>query len=116
MKTIIAATLMAICLSACSSVDTQRVGASTRQLTEDQKHRLYSAALGASELPLETELFREVCREIGIFDVEGKPNDQYMSFVARHVDWATNIENKQFRREIDSREKAETYVRAHLPQ
>jgi hypothetical protein len=117
MKISIAAIVFAVCLSACSSIDSRTdVANKANRLTDDEKHRLYSAALAASESPLETELFKEVCREIGIFDADGKPNNKYMSFVASHVDWGTNPQSNQFRREIDSKEKAEAYVRAHLPQ
>jgi hypothetical protein len=87
---------------------------SASPLSDDQKHRLYSAALAASESPLETDTFKEVCRQIGIFDANGKPNDQYMAFVSRHVDWSMQSESDEFRREIDSKEKARQYIEKHF--
>lgn len=83
-------------------------------LSEDEKHRLYAAALAASDSPLDTDAFKAACRKIGIFDANGKPNDEYMAFVSEHVNWGTKSETDQFRREIDSKEKARAYIREHL--
>jgi hypothetical protein len=84
------------------------------RLTEDEKHRLYSAALAVSESPLDTETFKEVCKKIGIFDSGGNPNDKYMVFVAAHVDWGMKPETDQFRREINTKEKARGYLNQHV--
>ena len=83
-------------------------------MSDDQKHRLYSAALAASDSPMDTRAFADVCRTIGIFDPQGKPNDQYISFVSRHVDWADRTETEEFRREIDSKEKPQAYIAKNL--
>jgi hypothetical protein len=83
-------------------------------LSEDEKHRLYSAALAASESPLDTDTFKDVCQTIGIFDASGKPNDQYMVFVGQHVNWGMKVETDQFRREINSKDKATEYIKEHL--
>jgi hypothetical protein len=84
-------------------------------LSEEAKHRLYTAALAASESPLDTDLFKEVCKTIGIFDTNGVPNDNYLPFVSAHIDWAMKAETEQLRREIDTKEKAKDYVAKHLP-
>jgi hypothetical protein len=119
MRLIVVTTLVAICFSACPSssgttkpLDT-RTGAA--RLTEDERHRLYSAALAASESPLDSQIFKEVCRKIGIFDVNDKPNEEYMAFVARHIDWSMKAENGQFRSELDTKERARQYINLHLP-
>ena len=118
MKRIITIVLIVLCFSACSSrgADTRSAlqNGATR-LTDEEKHRLYTAALAASESPLDNDAFKEVCRTIGICDAHGKPNDQYMAFVSRHVDWATKSETDDFRREINSKEKAREYVNQYLP-
>jgi len=111
MRAIVVMTLLAPCWSACNS-SAQRNHAAG--LTEDEKHRLYSAALATSESPVDTDTLKDVCRSIGIFDAHGQPNDQYMVFVSRHVDWAKRMETKEFRREIDSKEKARAYITKHL--
>ena len=85
------------------------------QLTEDERHRLYSAALAASDSPLDNDLFKDVCRKIEIFDANGRPNENYMAFVSAHVDWGMRSETDQFRQEINSREKARQYISQHLP-
>lgn len=104
--------LIALWMTSCSSGG---AGNSIKNLSEDEKHRLYSAALASSESPLETDTFKQVCQQIGIYDSAGKPNEQYMTFVSQHVDWSMKSEPNQFRREIDSKEKAQRYIKQHLP-
>jgi hypothetical protein len=120
MKLIISIAFLAISMSA-SSVSGSRIpssgtasGRASLSLTEDKKHRLYTAALAASESPLDSDTFKDVCRESGIFDASGTPNDQYMAFVSQHVNWGIKSETEQFRREINSRDKAREYIREHL--
>ena len=86
-----------------------------RPLNDDERHRLYSAALAASESPLDTETFKKVCREIGIVDARGQANDQYMAFVSEHVNWGMRSETEEFRQEINTQEKAREYLSRHLP-
>ena len=113
--------LLAIVASACAGCSTYVSSGKpgphdqATSLSEDERHRLFSAALAASESPLESEIFKDACRKIGVFDTVGEPNDKYMAFVAAHVDWAMKTEVNQFRREIDTREKALEYLRQHLP-
>jgi len=104
--------LIAIFFSGCAlkaSPDAQK------RLSEDEKHRLYSAALAASESPLDTDTFKKVCREIEIVDAHGRANDQYMAFVSEHVNWGLKPETEQFRQEINTQEKAREYLSRHLP-
>ena len=82
--------------------------------SEEEKHKIYTAALAADESPLDSALFKEVCKKIGIFDAEGKPNDKYMVFVAEHVEWAMKPELELFRSEINTKEKAREYVNRQL--
>ena len=74
-----------------------------------------AGALAANESPLETEAFKVVCERIGIFDVHGRPNNNYLGFVSAHVDWAMKDETQQFKADINSREKAREYIAQHLP-
>ena len=118
MRSLLAITVFACCLPvfvSCGSGSAVRARQDGLELTKDEKHRLYSAALAASESPLDTDLFKEVCRKIGIFDARGKPNEAYMSFVAEHVNWSMKPEIEQFKREIDTKDKANKYVSEHLP-
>lgn len=115
LHSVIGAAMLAIFFAGCSSLAShagQHNGG--RRFTDDQKHRLYSAALAASDSPMDTKAFTDVCRTIGIFDSAGKPNDQYIAFVSRHLDWASRSETEEFRREIDSKTKAQAYIDTHL--
>ena len=116
MRAVLAITVIALCLSACNSYGSRSAAPrnNAARFTEDEEHRLYSAALAANESPLDTDTFKDVCRMIGIFDVRGQPNDQYMAFVSRHVDWGIKPETIQFRQEINSKEKAREYLKQHL--
>jgi len=113
-KLTLATALLALTFSAVSCTGNARM-ASRNTLSEDEKHRLYSAALAATEAPLESELFKDVCRRIGIFDAEGKPNNNYMSFVSTHVEWAMKAETGQFKAEINTRDKARDYISKYVP-
>jgi hypothetical protein len=121
MKSILAIVLGGVFLSISMSACTGSTGTSTAKaepvaLTEDEKHRLYAAALAASEFPLESTSFKEVCERIGIFDAQGNQNDNYMGFVAAHIEWAMKPESQPFKREINSREKASEYINKNSPQ
>lgn len=89
-------------------------GWAKESLTEDEKHRLYAAALAVSDSPLDSEIFKRVCRRIEIFDAGGNPNDKYIKFVSAHVDWATKPQTALFRNQIDTPEKARQYIDEHL--
>src|ERR1700694_3996034 len=117
MRSVFAITVIALCVAARSSCGpgsaTGMRNGGTR-LSDDEKHRLYSAALAASDSPLDNDTFKDVCQRIGIFDAAGKPNDQYMAFVSQHVNWGTRPEANQFRQEINSKDKAAEYIKRHL--
>jgi hypothetical protein len=121
MKPVLMIVLLAVVASACgirrSTSASGKTGSGNQAtaLTDDEKHRLYTAALAASESPLDTDLFKEVCKTIGIFDTNGVPNDNYLPFVSAHIDWAMKPETDQLRREINTKEKAKDYVAWHLP-
>lgn len=121
MRIILATIIVAASFSGCSSASSNRaappiatIESGGSNLTEDQKHKLYTAALAVSEFPLDTDIFKEVCRRIGIFNAAGKPNDKYMAFVAKHVEWAMKQETEGFRSEINTKEKARDFIRQLL--
>jgi hypothetical protein len=116
MKLILAIMLMGTSLTACTrSAGTSAAGADQPGLTDDEKHRLYAAALTAIESPLESESFNRVCEKIGIFDKQAHQNENYMAFVQAHVEWAMKPETAPFRTEINTRDKAREYLSKHLP-
>lgn len=111
---LLAVALIALVVSGCGSASSTTTRNTAGRMSEDERHRLYSAALAASESPLDSDTFKNVCREIGIFDAQGRPNDQYMAFVSAHVNWGVRSETEQFRREINSKDKATEYLKKHL--
>ena len=113
---ILAVLALALSASGCGGNANTQASHSTGMLSDENKHRLYSAALASSDSPRESEIFKTVCRKIGIFDAGDAPNDSYVSFVSAHVDWAMKAENEQFKQEINSREKARGYLSKYLPQ
>ena len=119
MKSILATVLVSVLIgffvSACTNGSGTSASVVATGLTEDEKHRLYAAALAASEFPLENQTFKEVCMKIGIFDAGGNQNDNYMGFVTAHFEWAMNKETEAFKREINTREKARAYLYKSLP-
>jgi hypothetical protein len=108
--------LIVVLSSSCSPLGSRLNQNNRARLSEDERHRLYAAALAVSESPMDSEIFKDVCRQIGIFDEHGRPNDQYIMFVSQHVNWGVRSESEPFRREIDSKERARDYLKRHLSQ
>jgi hypothetical protein len=121
MKSTFLIALVAITLSGCTQHDSPVSAAKVVEtrpevsgMSDDDKHRLYSAALATSDSPLDTRLFKDVCQKIGIYDLSGKPTAEYMSFVQTHIHWGMRAENESFRLEINSKEKARKYIVSRL--
>lgn len=111
---IIMAVSVVLSLGACG-VGARNGKITGSRLNDAEQHRLYAAALAASDSPLDSQMFKRACQSIGIFDQKGQPNDSYMAFVTRHVAWSTSPQAEEFRRQIDTKEKAIVYVDEHLP-
>jgi hypothetical protein len=113
-NTALAAVVFGLCLALACGRGPGNSTAYNSRLTEDEKHRLYAAVLASSDSPLDARNFRLTCQRIGIFDAAGQPNDRYMAFVSEHVDWSSHAQTEEFRQQINTREKANTYVEQHL--
>ena len=113
-KTALAAVVFGLCLALACGRGPGNSTSNNSHLTEDEKHRLYAAALASSDSPLDTRNFRLACQRIEIFDGEGRPNDRYMTFVGEHVEWSAQAQAEEFRQQINTREKANTYLEQHL--
>jgi hypothetical protein len=105
---------LSILVSSCG-LNSATVQSGPPRLTEDEKHRLYAAALAASDSPLDTQNFKRACQAIGVFDQNGQPNDSYMTFVTKHFEWSRNPQSEDFSHQINTREKAKAYVEQYLP-
>ena len=111
--------LFGLALSSCNSGNQQQPNSDRPQsvsLTTDEKHRLYTAALVATASQYDTELFKDVCRKIGIMNNNGIPTNGYERFVGDdNLEWSRKPEAEQFKRDINSRDKAMDYIEKYLP-
>lgn len=125
MKPILIMALLAMVLSACgvsrnsgapAAGASQAKSGQSASLTEDEKHQLYTAALVASDSQLNTELFQAACKAIGIMNADGIPNENYTRFVSEErLQWMRKPEAEAFKRTVNTQEKAQAYLKAHLP-
>ena len=83
---------------------------SASSLSDDDKHRLYHAALQTGD----QELMRRVSIKLGLMDEDYTPGPTYQTFVDEHVSWV--VRNIDFIGTINSPEKARAYVNEHFPE
>ena len=91
-----------------NSSNSNSSSSSASSMTEDEKHRLYQAALIVGE----QELLRRVSVKIGIMEDDFTPGDNYQEFVVEQVSWA--LRNTEFTSTINTTEKARAYINAHM--
>ena len=82
---------------------------SASSLSEDDKHKLYQAALMTGD----DELLRRVSVKLGIMNEDSTHGDKYEQFVTDHAGWV--IRNLGFISSINSAEKARAYVDQNFP-
>ena len=92
-----------------SSNSSTNSSSSAASMTDDDKHKLYQAAMMTGD----PELLRRVSVKLGLMDDDYTPGDEYNSFVASHVTWA--IRNTDFIQSLDSPAKARDYVNQNIP-
>ena len=83
---------------------------SVSSMSDDDKHRLYQAALQTGD----QELIRRVSVKLGLMNQAFTPGPTYQAFVNEHVDWSIN--NLEFMGTISTPEKARAYVNDHFPE
>jgi K+-transporting ATPase c subunit len=83
---------------------------SASSLSDDDKHKLYQAAMQTGD----QELIRRVSVKIGIMDEDYTPGAEYQKFISEHVEWV--IRNTEFIGTVNSPEKARAYVNDHFPE
>ncbi|HEY0722880.1 MAG TPA: hypothetical protein VGD41_02565 [Pyrinomonadaceae bacterium] len=93
-----------------SNSNTNSSSTSVSSLSDDDKHKLYQAAIQTGD----QELIRRVSVKIGVMDEDFTPGSNYQEFVSEHVGWV--IRNTDFLGTINSPEKARAYVNEHFPQ
>ena len=82
---------------------------SASSMSDDDKHKLYQAALMTGD----PELVRRVSVKLGLMEDDYTPGDSYQSFVTEHVTWA--IRNSDFSSTVNTPEKARAYVDQNMP-
>lgn len=82
---------------------------SASSMSDDDKHKLYQAALMTGD----PELVRRVSVKLGLMEDDYTPGDNYQTFVTEHVTWA--IRNSDFSSTVNTPEKARAYVDQNMP-
>jgi hypothetical protein len=78
-------------------------------LSDDEKHKLYHAALMTSD----QELIRRVSVRMGLMNDDFTPGTEWEQFITDHVGWV--LRNASFIKSINTEEKAREYVNNNLP-
>jgi hypothetical protein len=92
-----------------NSSNSNSSSSSASTLSEDDKHKLYQAAMITGD----SEVLRRVSFKIGIMDEDFTPGRDHEKFVEEHVSWV--LTNTDFIQSINSEEKARAYIQTHLP-
>jgi hypothetical protein len=79
-------------------------------LSDDDQHKLFHAASVTGD----AELIQRVNNKLGLLDNDFTPGDKYHQFAIDHVTWA--FRNTDFIQQINTAEKARTYVNDNIPQ
>jgi len=91
------------------SLSCSKSGDSAANMSGDDKHKLYQAAMNTRD----AKLLQQATEAIGLADANGTPRPAFDSFVKEHADWASK--NFEFVKEYIAPDKAKEYVNSHLP-
>jgi hypothetical protein len=84
--------------------------AAATSMSDDDKHKLYHAATVTGD----AELIRRVNVKLGLLNDDFTAGEKMQEFAIDHVSWA--FRNSDFIREINSADKARTYVNENFPE
>lgn len=82
---------------------------SASSMSDDDKHKLYQAALKTSD----EALIRRVSVKLGLMNEDFTPGEEMAQFLVAHAVWAFN--NRDFIETVDTAEKARAYVDENFP-
>jgi hypothetical protein len=82
---------------------------SVASMPEDDKHKLYQAAMMTGD----AELGKRVSIKLGLLNDDNTPTEYYEQFITGHIEWAPR--NLKFIQSIGTPEKARAYVDLNLP-
>ena len=92
-----------------NSSNTNSSSSAVSSMSEDDKHKLYQAAVQSGD----QELVRRVSVKLGLMDEDYTPGDNYTTFVRSHVTWV--FSNTDFVKSLDTPAKARAYVDENFP-
>lgn len=81
---------------------------SSSSMSDDDKHKLFQAATMAQD----AALLQRVLKKIGLLDPDGNHTSAYEEFVRNHITWG--MKNLAFIQSLNTPDKAEAYVAAHI--
>ena len=94
-----------------NSSNTNSSSTSASSMSDDDKHKLYQAAV----MTADQELIRRVTVKLGLTNEDFTPSgDEYEKFLSAHVEWV--IRNGRFIQSISTAEKARAYVNENFPE
>jgi uncharacterized protein involved in exopolysaccharide biosynthesis len=94
-----------------NSSNTNSSSTSASSMSDDDKHKLYQAAV----MTADQELIRRVTVKLGLTNEDFTPSgDEYEKFLADHVGWL--IRNSSFIQSINTPDKARAYVNENFPE
>jgi hypothetical protein len=82
----------------------------TTSMSDDDKHKLYHAATVTGD----AELIRRVNVKLGLLNDDYTPGDKMQDFLIDHATWG--FRNTDFIQEMNTPEKARTYVNDNFPE
>ncbi|MGI9167730.1 MAG: hypothetical protein ACR2G5_15345 [Pyrinomonadaceae bacterium] len=81
---------------------------SSSSMSDDDRHKLFQAA-GVTK---DSELIQRVLKKIGLMRADGTVTAENNQFAQEHFKWA--LKNLQFITSVNTPEKAQAYVEAHI--
>ena len=95
--------------SSNSSSSSSSSSSSGSSLSDDDKHKLYHAALMTGD----QQLIQRVSVKMGLLNDDFTPGAEWEEFVGNHVGWV--LRNSSFIQSINTEEKAREYVNDNFP-
>ena len=92
-----------------SSSSSSSSSSAASSLSDDEKHKLYHAAL----MTTDQELVRRVSVRMGLMNEDFTPGAEWEQFITDHVGWV--LRNASFIRSVNTEEKAREYVNNNIP-
>ena len=93
-----------------SSSSSSSSSSSASSLSDDDKHKLYHAALMTGD----QQLIQRVSVKMGLLNEDFTPGAKWEEFVTDHVGWV--LRNSSFIQSINTEEKAREYINNNFPE